>query len=143
MHISKRYPKRVRRPNRDTFDSVGQNLTRWGLATKPTRAEKFAAVSQILDFDFNSEPYHTPYSSVSWRTVVYDVLKTKLALECSTWASLGDVLGLTMRSNAWFDGRRSALEFQLIQQKDLEVLLGRTHRLAPPRRAARTSATGC
>ena len=113
MHISKRYPKRVRRPNRDTFDSVGQN---WGLV---------------------SEPYHTPYSRVSWRTVVYDVLKTKLVLEYSTWASLGDVLGLTTRSNAWFDGRRSALEFQLIQQKDLEALLGRTHRLAPPMRAAR------
>ena len=128
--------------NRDTLDSIGQNLTRWGVATRPTRAEKFAAVSEILDFDFDSAPYATPYSSVSWRTVVYGVLKTKLALEYSTWASLQDVLALTTRSNAWFDRRRCALEFQLIQQQDLEALLGRTHRLEPPRRAAAAADAG-
>jgi hypothetical protein len=128
--------------NRDTLDSIGQNLTRWGVATKPTRAEKFAAVSEILDFDFDSAPCATPYSSVSWRTVVYGVLKTKLALEYSTWASLQDVLALTTRSNAWFDRRRCALEFQLIQQQDLEALLGRTHRLEPPRRAAAAADAG-
>ena len=67
--------------NRDTLDSIGQNLTRGGVATKPTRAEKFAAVSEILDFD--SAPYATPYSSVSWRTAVYGVLSSS---NRSTWS---------------------------------------------------------
>ena len=113
----------IRDLNRDTFDAISHIMMRWSVNTKATRVTKFVAVSPILDYDFDSEPYSTPYSSTSWRCVLYAVLRMKLKLSYSTWASLHDMLRLTTRSNAWFSGRRYEQQFQLPQQKDLEVLL--------------------
>jgi hypothetical protein len=110
--------------NRDTFDSLGQNFTRWSLQHKPSRQQKFAALSFILDYDFDPDTYRTPFSSVTWRCLVYGVFKTKHTLRYSTWASLLDMLHLSARSNAWFTGRSFSLDFQLTQQKDLERVLG-------------------
>ena len=110
--------------NRDTFDSVGQNFTRWSLACEPSRRQKFSALASIVDCTVDSDRYRTPFSSVSWRCLVYSVFKTKYALEYSTWATLQDMLYLSARSNAWFSGRSFSLDFQLTQQKDLERVLG-------------------
>ena len=117
----------IRDLNRDTFDSLGQNLTRWSMSHKPSRQQKFAAVTSILDYEFDSDSYRTPFSSVTWRCLLYGVFKTKFELQYSTWATLLDMLHLSARSNTWFSGRSFALDFQLMQQRDLERALGLTY----------------
>jgi hypothetical protein len=122
----------IRDLNRDTFDSLGQNFTRWSRKQEPTRQQKFAAVSYILDYQFDADIYRTPFSSVAWRCVVYSVFKTKNHLKYSTWATLLDMLHLTARSNAWFTGREFSLDYQLTQQKDIERALGLSYHPALP-----------
>ena len=117
----------IRDLNRDTFDSLGQNLTRWSMSHKPSRQQKFASVTSILDYEFDSDSYRTPFSSVTWRCLLYGVFKTKFELQYSTWATLLDMLHLSARSNTWFSGRSFALDFQLMQQRDLERALGLTY----------------
>jgi hypothetical protein len=114
----------IRDLNRDTFDSIGQNCTRWSIEQEPSRRQKFAAVAYLLDCTFESDNYRTPFSSVGWRCLLYSVFKTKHALKYSTWATLQNMLHMSARCNAWFSGRSFSLDFQLTQQKDLERALG-------------------
>lgn len=113
----------VRDLNRNTLDSLGQNLTKWSMANKPTRQQKMSALAHILDYDFDADRERTPYGSVSWRCLVYKIMKKKLALEYSTWASLQDMHRLTCTANTWFMSRGLRLEFLLVEQRDLESLL--------------------
>jgi hypothetical protein len=114
----------VRDLNRNTFDSIGQNLTKWSLLNHPSRAQKMSVLSHILDYDFDADTERTPYGSVSWRCLLYKLFKTKMALDYSTHATLRDMHGLTRQTNTWFQSHGMRLEYHLVEQRDLEQVLG-------------------
>ena len=113
----------VRDLNRNTFDSLGQNMTKWSLMNTPTRVQKMSALSHIMDYDFDTDRERTPYGSVSWRCLLYKVFKQKFALKYATHATLGDMHGLTRQANTWFQSHGLRLEFHLVEQRDLEKVL--------------------
>ena len=90
----------------------------------PTRAQKMSALVHILEYDFDADRERTPYGSVSWRCILYKIFKTKFALRYSTHATLWDIHGLARQANTWFMAHGLRLEFQLVEQADLEKILG-------------------
>jgi hypothetical protein len=115
----------IRDLNRNTFDSLGQNLTKYALAHQPSRTQKMQLIRYILDLDeFDADRERTPYSSVSWRCLLYKQFKLKHHLQYSTNATLRTMHGLTRRANTWFAERGLSLEFHLTEQRDLERILG-------------------
>ena len=117
----------IRDLNRNTFDSLGQNLTKYSMSHHPSRAQKMKLLCFIMDIgveEFDIDRERTPYSSVSWRCLVYKTFKRKYHLQYSTYTNLRTIHGLTRRANTYFAERGLSLEFHLTEQRDLEVLLG-------------------
>ena len=111
----------VRDLNRNTIDSIGQNLAKWGLSHHPTHAQKRRVLETILDY---SVPHMPPtYSSVSWRKRIYLGFKRKFQLRRSTDATLREMHGLARRANDWFRARGLPSDYLLVEQQDLEALL--------------------
>jgi hypothetical protein len=92
----------VRDLNRNTIDSIDQNLAKWGLSQqpRPTHAQKKRALETILDYKVQHMP--PTHSSVSWRTRIYLGFKQKFKLHRSTDATLRQMHGLARRANDWF-----------------------------------------
>jgi hypothetical protein len=57
-------------------------------------------------------------------SVLYKIFKTKFTLRYSTHATLLDIHGLARQANTWFMAHGLHLEFQLVEQADLEKILG-------------------
>jgi hypothetical protein len=113
----------VRDLNRNTIDSIGQNLTKWGLSQqpRPTQAQKQRALETILDYKVQHMP--PTHSSVSWRTRIYLGFKQKFKLHRSTDATLRQMHGLARRANDWFRAHGLPTDYLLVEQQDIEALL--------------------
>ena len=115
----------VRDLNRKTMDSIGQNLFKWILASHPSPAEKKAAVQAITGHVFGQNHVFLFTSSVTCQTQIYAAMKAKHQLEHSTYCSLDQMHQLTVAANAWFREKRLEGKYQLVEEHDLALVLGR------------------
>ena len=116
----------IRDINRDTLDSIGQNLSKYfSLTPSTTNAAKVAMVESIVGYVFPTNESHSFVSSVTCRTVIYSAVKARWKLVHSTYCTIGVMYDIVVRANDWARQHNLSGEFIMCQQRDLELLLGK------------------
>ena len=128
----------IRDINRDTLDSIGQNLCKYFyLNPSTTKAAKVAMVESIVGYVFPANESHSFVSSVTCRTVVYSAVKARWKLVHSTYCTIGNMYDIVVRANAWARKHKLSGEFIMCQQRDLQLILGRDAPIQGPNARAR------
>jgi hypothetical protein len=107
-----------------TLACMGENLMKYVRAQGPGRSKLLGAVAAILNEVARDNPNNRLCSNVFITNFICGNIKRILLLKHATYMTLGQLYGYVQRFNAWFLQEKMSSEFQLVQQHDLERVLG-------------------
>jgi len=109
---------------KETLGAIGENLMKYKRCMGLSKTQLMEAIATIMN-DYAQDQRSNPMSSNVFITnMLCGNIKRVLELEYATYMSLGQLYGFVRRSNRFFEQSKMSPEFQLVQQGDLEKLLG-------------------
>jgi hypothetical protein len=107
-----------------TLASMGEIIMLYIRTHAPPRNRVLTVMTAILDDMPVGQENNRMTSNVFVTNFLCGNIKRILGLKYSTYMTLGNLYGYVRRFNRWFREHKFNEEFQLVQQKDLEILLG-------------------